>query len=179
MLRASGDHDNCLFIDFEAFQHGDEDFIIKELCVLDVRAPTQPLYFLFKPPTQWCKLSREQRRTYSYQERHLHHISWNAGEQHYCPNCIQRYIKKKLPSATAEQSSSSPPIFYTVGAQKAAFLAKEFSDLNISMYDCSSYKDLPHAPTHIVCMNYRCHLVEHCALLKCYRMYHHYLNRYW
>ena len=158
-----------LFIDFEAFQHGDEGFNIKELCVLDMRAPMRPLNFLFKPTTRWRQLTREQQRTYLYQEHRLHHIHWKAGNERYCPQCVQRQIKELLPSAT-EQS-----IFYVIGEQKAAYLANEFRDLNIVTYK-HTYKELPHAPSHIVCMNHYYGVSEHCALFKCYRMYLHYLK---
>ena len=54
------------FIDFEAFQHGDEDFILKELVVLNVDRPLHPLYFLFKPMCQWNSLDPAKKVTYCY-----------------------------------------------------------------------------------------------------------------
>ena len=43
----------AIFIDFEAFQHGNEDFMIKELCILDENVPLKPLTFVFKPTKPW------------------------------------------------------------------------------------------------------------------------------
>ena len=86
-----------LFIDFEAFQHGDEDFKIKELCILDVTAPLKPLTFLFKPTKPWDALKSIQKRTYAYQEHNLHHLSWSEGNKSYCTSCLERHIKRAVP----------------------------------------------------------------------------------
>ena len=44
-------------IDFEAFQHGDEQFKIKEICVLDVDRPLAPLYVLYEADRSWDSLT--------------------------------------------------------------------------------------------------------------------------
>ena len=68
------------FIEFKAFQHGNESFQIKELCILDADKPLKPLSFLFKPSTAWDMLNYESRRTYKYQEEHLHKLTWSEGD---------------------------------------------------------------------------------------------------
>ena len=158
-----------VFIDFEAFQHGDESFIIKELCVLSVRQPMKPLHFVFKAPFPWSGLSLQKRHTYTYQERNLHHLQWIEGnEKRYCPKCVERRIRQVV-------AHQPEPLFYVLGDQKAEFLKKEFPSLNIVTYP-HTYKDLnTHDLTHLICP-FRDHSYEHCALLKCYRLYTHFMS---
>jgi hypothetical protein len=156
-----------LFIDFEAFQHGDEEFQIKELCILDADLPLKPLTFLFKPNRPWEKLNSAQKQTYAYQEHHLHHLSWGEGNKSYCANCVERHIKRAIPLYLSAQC-------YVLGRQKAEFLRREFPMLAIIDYDyVDSYKDISRAPSHLTC-TYRNHSKEHCAVLKCYRLLLHY-----
>jgi hypothetical protein len=162
--------ESVFFIDFEAFQHGEESFQVKELCVLDAAKPLNPLYLLFKPPMSWSDLNHEQKRTYAYQEHNLHHIAWNEGrDERYCGSCLKHRIMKEFPLAASPES-----VCYVLGNQKADFLQDELPELNIMeyVYACA-YKDLPHAPNHLTCI-YRNHSREHCATLKCYRMYNTY-----
>ena len=158
---------SVIFIDFEAFQQGDETFQIKELCILAADDPLKPLTFLFKPSRQWEKLKSTQKQTYSYQEHHLHHLSWGEGNKTYCVNCLERKIKKAMPMYLEAR-------FYVLGRQKAAFLRRELPMLDIHDYAfADSYKDISRAPSHLTC-TYRYHSKEHCAVLKCYRLLLHY-----
>jgi hypothetical protein len=157
----------AMFIDFEAFQHGNEDFMIKELCILDESAPLKPLTFVFKPTKPWDKLNGSQKRTYAYQEHKLHQLAWNEGSKSYCNSCVERNIKRAMP--LYENANC-----YVVGKQKADFLRRELPMLNIIEFSfVDSYKDLPRAPAHLSC-TYRYHGKEHCAVLKCYRLMLHY-----
>jgi len=160
------------FIEFEAFQHGDESFIIKELCVLSVRQPLKPLHFVFKAPAPWNSLSVTQRRTYTYQYRNLHNLSWEEGvEKRYCRKCVERRIQQ------ATMMNQPEPLFYVLGEQKAEFLKKEFPSLHIVEYKhIHTFKDLnSYDLTHLTCP-YRDHNYVHCALLKCYRLYTHFMS---
>lgn len=160
-----------LFADFEAFQHGDEGFKVKELCFLSTKSPLRPLYFIFKPTTQWESLSEEQRRTYAYEERFIHHLSWGEGTTHYCGNCVRRDVERAFLHHT-----DGNHICYVLGRQKAEFLRAELPKLNIVEYDyVNSFKTLPRAASHLICC-YRMHGREHCAVLKCYRLLSHYLS---
>ena len=134
-----------------------------------MRAPLKPLCFLFKPTTAWADLSKQQWKTYVYQEHRLHGLTWNDGSTLYCPKCVMHHLFKSF-------MLGENPVFYVLGQQKANFLQREFPMLNIVEYEfASSFKELPHAPSHIMC-NYRYHSKEHCAILKCYRMYSHYVS---
>jgi len=158
-----------LFIDFEAFQHGDEDYQIKELCILDADSPLKPLTFMFQPSTPWDKLSSDRRRTYAYQEHHLHHLAWNEGDIRYCTKCIFHHIQSAFPLVAGVNT-----VCYVLGSQKTSFLQRELPMLNIYQYDNAfAYKDLPMAPLHLTC-TYRNHSRNHCAVLKCYQLFSHF-----
>lgn len=161
-----------LFADFEAFQHGDEPYRIKELCILSADRPLKPLYFLFRAYKPWDKLTPEQQRTYSYVERKLHHLAWGEGNTRYCANCITHYVEKSLLHTAA--AGEMDHVCYVLGKQKADFLQRELPTLNIVEYNFTSLKQLPDAALHLTCCYRADHSREHCAVLKCYRLLSHY-----
>lgn len=152
------------FIDFEAFQHGTEKYVIKELCVIDVDQPFSPLYFIFKSRKRWDSLSKEQQTTYDYQTQYVHHIGWVEGEPRYCRGCVWETIKDVFPFCRNE-------IFYVMGKQKMDHLRNKFPHLNLCEYNVTM-NTLPDLPPNITCI-YRSH-GEHCACLKCFRLVKHY-----
>ena len=151
------------FVDFEAFQHGNERFQVKELCVIDVDFPLEPLYFLFESQ---APTSPEAQTTYNYQTNHIHHLHWNEGTSRYCKACIIYYIKKQFPYA-------SNGIFYVMGKQKLAFLKEEFPLFNFVEYN-ATMETLTTIPLNIHCLHHN--HGEHCACLKCYRLLNDYLH---
>ena len=156
-------------MDFEAFQHGQEDFILKELCFFDSEKPLSPLYYTFKPPVPWDQLSSEQQHTFAYEEQHLHHLKWSEGKTRYCRNCVLYHLERAFPLIYNHKC-------YVLGQQKMEFLQCEFPELDIVNYSAAdSFKDLPHAPPHLSCL-FRCHSLEHCAVIKCYRLYSHFIK---
>jgi len=157
----------CYFLDIECFQHGSEEMIIKELSVLDITRPFEVLSMVFQSNKPWSSLSEEQKRTYSYQTRRLHHLHWKEGEQLYSRDNVAEQLATAFPLITERN-------VFVIGCQKAVFLRKEFNMLNIVEFNCERIKDLIKVPDHIVC-TYRNHGRDHCAVLKCYRMYLHYL----
>jgi hypothetical protein len=154
------------FIDFEAFQHGDGKFRIKELCIMDVEQPLTPLYFLFKAERKWNSLTSGEQQTYSYQQRYLHHLCWEEGRTRYCRKCVWHHIKMQFPECRNH-------IFYVMGKQKLEFLKEVFPSLNFCEYNIT-FHQLPQIADNISCF-YRYH-GEHCACLKCYRLYTHYIS---
>jgi hypothetical protein len=154
------------FIDFEAFQHGSNKFRLKELCVMDVDRPLNPLYFIFKGGKKWEDLTCGEQQTYSYQRRYLHHLGWEEGHARYCRRCVWYFIKDYFP-----QIRNS--IVYVMGEQKIKFLQNEFPSLNFCEYNVTLAL-LPNVAANINCF-YRDH-GEHCACLKCYRLYTHYIT---
>lgn len=156
------------FIDIEGFQHGQGKFKIKELCIVDADYPLEPLYFLFKPNKPWQDLTDAQRTTYSYETRHLHHITWSEGrDPPFCRQCVWQGVKNHL-------RLYENAIFYVLGSQKLRVLQTHFPKLRLCEYN-ATLKTLPNTPNHIGCVGGRMHDKEHCACLKCYRLYLHYL----
>ena len=153
------------FVDFEAFQHGAESFKIKELCILDVKRLQQPLHMIFYPHVSWQRLNLRRRRTYAYQTNRLHHLLWDEGCSRYCRSCILFLIQHLFPDWSNE-------IFYVMGSQKLQFLQREFPQLQWMEYN-ATLSELPQLCPHSSC-TYRNH-GERCALLKCYRLYYHYM----
>lgn len=155
------------FVDFEAFQHGTERFLIKELCIIDVDRPLTPLYFIFRSPKAWDSLNSQQQMTYRYQSQHLHHLEYSEGVSLFCKTCVARFIKLTFPNCLAG-------IFYVMGTQKFDYLRNKFPCFNWCEYNGVTLNTLPTIPTNIQCFH-RDH-GEHCACLKCYRLYQHYIT---
>jgi len=153
------------FVDFEAFQHGEERFHIKELCIIDVDNPLKPVYFLFKADKNWHGLSDCVKQTYNFQTNNLHQLAWNEGETRYCRRCVQYCVETIFPLCRNG-------IFYVMGTQKLKYLQDQFPKWNFAEY-MILMKDLPLLPPNIGCI-YRAH-GEHCACLKCYQLVKHYL----
>lgn len=156
------------FIDFEGFQHGDEDFRLKELCLMDASNPLRYMLYVFKPDCEWECLTPEQQRTYTYCTRHLHELSWNEGLSHFCSTCFGTVMRDAF--------KLSRTIFYVIGTQKAAYLRRILPGAIIVDYSQRfnvTLKGLPRASPFVNCI-YRNHGREHCAMIKCYRLYLHY-----
>ena len=161
-------------MDFQGFQHGTEDFTIKELCILDVSKPTRPFHTLFLPPCCWYQLSREQKHTYHYQTRSLHKLGWDEGYTRFCKECLVRDMDRWLFTTSNRDLS----VFYVMGAQKAEYLQRLLPDYKILNYqeafNVRSRSDLPDAPPTARCVH-RDH-GDYCAVKKCYTMYWHFLS---
>jgi len=161
-------------IDFEAFKHGDEDYQLKELCIIDASCPMKQLHYTFLPPCKWEELSSEQKRTYTYLTREHHRLSWNEGYVRYCRECLRNDVARFIKSSHVHSS-----MFYVMGREKTRFLQSLFPDYRFMNYQevhNVSMRDLPEAPDHIVC-NYRNH-GKHCAVLKCTRILLHFISLY-
>ena len=155
------------FIDFEAFQHGEEHYRIKELCILDVDRPLSPLYFIFAADKSWDALRISQQKTYSFQSRHIHGLGYDEGVTLYCSSCVARLMKQTFPNCLNG-------IFYVMGLQKMNFLITQFPKFNFCEYHVT-FNILPQIAHNISCLH-RNHSAEHCACLKCYRLYQHYIT---
>ena len=157
------------FIELEAFKHGhSEDYLLKELAIIDASRSMRMLHYLFRAPCEWQMLTTDQKRTYNYIRRHLHKLSWNEGIMRFCPTCINADIQRWFAPPT-------DAVFYTMGAEKTAFLKSIFPNLNIINYAAVfniSLIGLPESPRNLVC-HYRDH-GDHCATLKCVRLCIHY-----
>ena len=161
----------AIFVDFEAFQHGaSEQFKLKELCILSADRPLTPIYFLFRGSPAWELLKEDQRMTYAYQSRHIHHLEYSEGVVQFCKSCVARTIKTAFPDWINS-------IFYVMGKQKMDFLKSKFPMFNWTEYNGVTMNTLPTLPHNITCLH-RPH-GDHCACLKCYKLYHHYVTFSW
>ena len=157
-------------MDFEAYQHGDEEFNIKELCIMSADNSLKYSAYVFHQSYNWEDLTTDQRNTYRYQFKKLHQIAWNEGDTVYSSSWLQQEIESKY--------VFGPTLFYVLGHQKAKFLQQQLPHLTILDYSVQYnvlLKDLPEAPNYIKCV-YRNHSRNHCAILKCFRLCLHYHN---
>jgi hypothetical protein len=159
---------NAFFIDFEAFQHGEEDFHVKELCIIDANRPMEPLYYVFQPDVEWEALSSDAQKTYNYETRRHHHLHWLDGITRYCKECIMHHVKSKFPNF-------KDGIFYVLDKPQGAkvkFLSQEFPLLRMVNYTGVTFKTLPE-PCYTLECPYRQH-GKHCAYRKCLQLYTHF-----
>ena len=158
-------------IDFQGFQHGSEEFVIKEMCILDVSKPTRPLHTVYLPPCCWFELSREQKRTYHYQSRALHKLGWDEGNMRFCKECLLRAMDRWLFNTNSRNLS----VFYVMGHQKAEILQRLRPECNIVNYqEAYNLRALPEATSTARCVH-REH-GDYCAVKKCYAMYWHFIT---
>lgn len=65
-------------IEFQAFRGNKNEYIIKELVILDLT--TNVVYpFMFKPPYPYKKLNSKAKRTNKWLIKSFHNITWNEG----------------------------------------------------------------------------------------------------
>ena len=155
------------FIDFEGFQYRGQ-YIIKELCIMDVDKPLQPLYYMFTPITNWSRLSVDERLQFGYQKKYIHHIDWYAGHVLYSQKAIMQQIKQDF-------QLWDVGIFYVMdrfNGDKLKFLKQEFPQLRMSNYNIT-FHSLPRISSNIQCIY--CNHGAHCAYLKCMRLCYHYI----
>lgn len=152
------------FIDFEAFKYKNNDFIIKELVILDVSRPLTPLYYLFEAPTPWRHLSVDEKIQHRFVTKNIHNLRWSEGDVRYCKECVWHHIKNVFPDCRSA-------LTYVMGPEKMQFLKEEFPELNLVEYNVT-FKTLPQIPITIHCLH-REH-GEHCAYRKTLRLFHHY-----
>lgn len=92
---------SCI-IEFQAFRGNNDEYIVKELVILDLL--TYVIYpFLFKPPFSFNKLNSKSKRTNKWIIKNFHHIGWREGHTdykdlenimyHYCSRFTKIYTR--------------------------------------------------------------------------------------
>lgn len=127
------------FVDFNGFQHGSESLKFAELCVLQYDGNISlkfseeihhKITFGFRQTKPWQSLSNEQKRTYNYQRKYVHHLPWSTMIGGiYDRNRVASIIKMKF------KINEHEDIFYVLGKQKLDFLRKEFPEFQWSAYE--------------------------------------------
>ena len=153
-----------IYIDFEAFQHKDGTFQLKELCIME--NPTSYLSYIFRPEHDWNEYDEESHKTFLYQFRLLHHLHWEEGVTRYCASCISHHITHKFPRWHA----ATFMVLDTATGAKLGFLKREFPQLNIVHAYNVTFSTLPEV---VAMCPYRDH-GKHCSFIKCCQMHKHF-----
>lgn len=75
--------DKPCVIEFQAFRGNKDEYVVKELVILDLL--TYVVYhFMFKPPHAFKKLKSKAKVTNKWLTRNFHHITWDEGFIDYC-----------------------------------------------------------------------------------------------
>jgi hypothetical protein len=155
------------FIDFEAFRYKKNNYIIKELAMLDVNKPLVPLYYVFKNVKPWSALTLEERMQFTFLSKYIHHLTWCEGTSRFCADCIWYHLKLLFPDC------ESGITYVMGGGEKLKFLQELFPKLRLVQYNIT-FKSLPMIAPSIQCLH-RQH-GEHCAYRKTLRLFHHYIT---
>lgn len=119
----------CAVVDFEAFKDVNNDFIIKELAVVDVVHGLSRVV-LFKPPYAKTKLDRKCTRVADWLEENRHGMAWTGGYVDYA------FLVPTITDVCAPYST-----VFTKGVEKVRFLSvyhpnvKDLTEINAPKYD--------------------------------------------
>lgn len=145
--------DTKCVIEFQAFRNNENNFIIKELVVLDL-ATGIVSYFIFKPPFPLRSLFLKQYKTNKWLSSYFHHISWDEGFIDYSEleNIMFHYC-------------SQFKIIYTSGDEKTRFIQR----YTTSPVICCRMPKKNDFHNHRVCIGIKQekhNISKNCALIK-------------
>lgn len=145
-------------VEFQSFIGNSNEFIVKELVIMDIRT-NNVNYFLFKPPHSFRKLSDKAKRTNKWLMNNFHYIAWSEGFTEYSDlaNILQHYC---------QQYST----IYTTGYKKARLIEKYTSGKVID-YIMSKNYIVYTGDGFCNSVNNDKHRITNCALLKTYRIF--------
>ena len=160
-------------MDFERFQQGkDGEMYIKELCIIDMYQPWDPLYYIFRfGEDAWQALPADAQKTFNYASRRLHRLHWTDGLSRYCKQCVLYHLHNKFPRW-------NEGIFYVLdkpNGAKIQVLTKEFPELRIVNYNGLTLKTLPEPRFPSLTCPFREH-GQHCAFRKCQQLFTHFTS---
>lgn len=150
------------YIDFEAFQHGDGPFILKELCIMENQ--DNYLYYLFRPEENCADMSPELQQTFTYLTNHVHGLYWEEGITRYCNTCVAHRVTHAFP----HWHEATFMVLDRPSGPKVTFLKNEFPQLNIVHAYNVTFNTLPDAD-EFWCP-YRNH-GKHCSFIKCCQLH--------
>ena len=119
------------FIDLEALYDNNGNYIIKELCIMNVYDILNPLHFVFKLP--WFIQTVKTYGTNLYLMRYRHGLSWFEGRTTFQKANIERMLSKNS-------------IYYVkdaVDGQKIRTLKECFPSLRIVNYSPTKLQSIP------------------------------------
>lgn len=156
-------------LDFQAFKDDNNEFILKEVCMIDVESGTVMLHRLARPPFDFSILSETKRRECRWLTKHYHGLDWNDGDTSYAE--LQQMLRKCLANCHT---------VYVKGIEKKEFvinnlinnivIKKTTTVSDLSELGCESLPELTTNPNAIRCglhgdLQHRCALT-HCMVLR-------------
>lgn len=142
-------------IEFQAFIDNSNEFIVKDLVILDLETNAVN-YFLFKPPHSYKKLSAKAKRTNNWLTKHFHSITWNEGFVEY----------KELDNITYHYCQQFGTI-YTTGLKKVKFISQYTSDTVVN-YLISKNLYFNTGDGFCNSVQQETHKLKNCSLVKTY-----------
>lgn len=152
---------SVLFIDFEAYQDDDANYLIKELCIMDVDNILKPFYYMFTFSESMESFSKSAQKTNNYLLHRRHHLLWPDGDCKFDPALILQDLPSNALYYVKDQ----------INGKKINTLKHFFPNLRIVNYNS---KNLLHIPNNIKCPYYN--HGDFCAYKKCLRLCVHYLS---
>lgn len=140
-----------LIIDLQGFKNNKNNFIIKEICILNHQMIH---HYIVKPPYDWYNLSREKRKESIWLTNNYHGFHWNDGFLTY------NELKQKIfPLVNLKNIK-----IYTKGAQKVKWIRdlfknqvnvhcinlenmgcninlQEYKNKNVSWFQCNQHRN--------------------------------------
>ena len=104
-----------IILDFQCFKDNNNEYILKEVCVLEVDSGTLLMHHIAKSPFKRDFLTQEKLRESYWLTKHCHGLEWDQGDIWY------HALEEKLRSCIAKR-----PVIYVKGAEKKEFLRCNF-----------------------------------------------------
>lgn len=106
-------HHGAVVMDMQCFKDSDNDFLVKEVCVVDVTTGTLLMHHIARPPFDRCLLFTDRLRENYWLTRHCHGLEWDQGDISYVA------LLDKLRSCLLHR-----PVIYVKGSQKRTFVTR-------------------------------------------------------
>lgn len=150
-------NENHCAIEFQAFRGNSNEFIVKELVVLDLNTNV-PHYFLFKPPYPFHNCNKKNGSCNKWLEKHHHCIRWSEG-----------YVEYEELGKIMHKFCSQFGTIFTSGLEKANFISQYTLNRVINVDLLSEIKSINVIPLCLSVENEK-HKYEHCALARAYKL---------
>lgn len=153
-MQSEGKH--CI-LEFQAFRDNLNDFIVKELVIIDLSTSIN-YSFLFKPPYSFSKCNTKSRKVNNWLTKYYHHISWSDGNIAYSElsTIMERFCKQFN-------------TIFTTGTEKTKWITTFTSVpvITLSMKKESDYNNISS-----ICLNIDNpqHKTTNCALARGYKL---------
>lgn len=106
-------HHGSVVLDMQCFKDSDNDFLLKEVCVVDVTTGTLIMHHIARPPFNRDYLTADRLRESNWLTRHCHGLEWDQGDIAYIA------LLDKLRACLIHR-----PIVYVKGSQKRTFVQR-------------------------------------------------------